>query len=32
VFELVRANDGDTYRAVHRVRFEEIAHVLHAFQ
>jgi phage-related protein len=32
VFELVEANDGDTYRAVYTVRFEEVVYVLHAFQ
>jgi phage-related protein len=32
VFELVEDNDGDTYRAVYTVRFEEVVYVLHAFQ
>jgi phage-related protein len=32
VIELVEANDGDTYRAVYTVRFEEVVYVLHAFQ
>ena len=32
VFELVENHDGDTYRAVYTVRFEEVVYVLHAFQ
>ncbi len=32
VFELVERHDGDTYRAVYTVRFEEAVYVLHAFQ
>jgi phage-related protein len=32
VFELVEDYDGDTYRAVYTVRFEEVVYVLHAFQ
>ena len=32
VFELIENHDGNTYRAVYTVRFEEVAYVLHAFQ
>ena len=32
VFELVEDHDGDTYRAVYTVRFQEVVYVLHAFQ
>jgi phage-related protein len=32
VFEVVDDHDGDTYRAVYTVRFEEVVYVLHAFQ
>jgi len=32
VFELVEDHDGDTYRAIYTVRFEEVVYVLHAFQ
>jgi phage-related protein len=32
VLELVEDHDGDTYRAVYTVRFEEVVYVLHAFQ
>jgi phage-related protein len=32
VFELVEDNNGDTYRAVYTVHFEEVVYVLHAFQ
>lgn len=32
VFEVVEDHDGDTYRAVYTVRFEEVVYVLHAFQ
>lgn len=32
VFEVVENHDGDTYRAVYTVRFEEVVYVLHAFQ
>jgi len=32
VFELVEDHDGDTYRAVYTVRFEQVVYVLHAFQ
>ena len=32
VFELVENHDGDTYRAVYTVRFEDAVYVLHAFQ
>ena len=32
VFEIVERHDGDAYRAVYTVRFEEVIYVLHAFQ
>ena len=32
VFEIVERHDGNAYRAVYTVRFEEIVYVLHAFQ
>lgn len=32
VFEIVEHHDGNTYRAVYIVRFQEIIYVLHAFQ
>jgi phage-related protein len=32
VFEVVEDHDGDTYRAVYTVRFEDVVYVLHAFQ
>jgi phage-related protein len=32
VFELVEDHDGDTYRAVYTVRFQDVVYVLHAFQ
>jgi phage-related protein len=32
VLEIVENFDGDTYRAVYTVKFEEIVYVLHAFQ
>jgi phage-related protein len=32
VLEIVEDHDGDTYRAVYTVKFEEIVYVLHAFQ
>jgi phage-related protein len=32
VFELVESFDGNAYRAVYAVRFEEAIYVLHAFQ
>ena len=32
VLEIVEDFDGDTYRAVYTVKFEEIVYVLHAFQ
>ena len=32
VVELVENHDGDTYRAVYTVKFEEAVYVLHAFQ
>lgn len=32
VIEIVDNFDGDTYRAVYRVKFEGIVYVLHAFQ
>jgi predicted XRE-type DNA-binding protein len=32
VFEVVEDHDGETYRAVYTVRFEEVVYVLHAFQ
>jgi phage-related protein len=32
VLEVVQNSDGDTYRAVYTVRFEEIVYVLHVFQ
>jgi phage-related protein len=32
VFELVEDHDGDTYRAVYTVRFQDVVYALHAFQ
>lgn len=32
VFELVENHDGDAYRALYTVRFEDVVYVLHAFQ
>jgi phage-related protein len=32
VFKLVEDHDGDTYRAVFTVRFQDVVYVLHAFQ
>ncbi|HEY1386425.1 MAG TPA: type II toxin-antitoxin system RelE/ParE family toxin [Dongiaceae bacterium] len=32
VFELVESYDGNAYRAIYTVRFEEVVYVLHAFQ
>ncbi|RYG47966.1 hypothetical protein EON79_05890 [bacterium] len=32
VLEVVENHDGDTYRAVYTVKFEEAIYVLHAFQ
>ena len=32
VFEIVERHDGNAYRAVYTVRFDEIVYVLHAFQ
>ena len=32
IFEVVENLDGNTYRAVYTVRFEEVVYVLHAFQ
>ena len=32
VLEIVENYDGDTYRAVYTVKFEEIVYILHAFQ
>lgn len=32
VFEVVEAYDGNAYRAVYTVRFDEVVYVLHAFQ
>ena len=32
VLELVEPHDGNAYRAVYTVRFEEVVYVLHAFQ
>ena len=32
VFELVESFDGDAYRAIYTVRFEDMIYVLHAFQ
>jgi phage-related protein len=32
VFELVEDHDGDTYRAVYTVRFQDVIYALHAFQ
>lgn len=32
VLEIVQDFDGDTYRAVYTVKFEEVVYVLHAFQ
>ena len=31
-FELVESYDGDAFRAIYSVRFEEAIYVLHAFQ
>jgi phage-related protein len=32
VLELVEDHDGDTYRAVYTVRFQDVVYALHAFQ
>lgn len=32
VFEIVESYDGNAYRAIYTVRFEEVIYVLHAFQ
>ena len=32
VLEIVEDHDGETYRAVYKVRFEEAVYVLHVFQ
>ena len=32
IFELVEDHDGNAYRAINVVRFEEVVYVLHAFQ
>jgi phage-related protein len=32
VLEIVESHDGNAYRAVYTVRFEEVVYVLHAFQ
>ena len=32
VLEIVTPHDGDTYRAVYTVKFEDAVYVLHAFQ
>lgn len=32
VFEVVESFDGDTFRSVNTVRFEQAVYVLHAFQ
>lgn len=32
VLELVESHDGNAYRAVYTVRFDEVVYVLHAFQ
>ena len=32
VFEVAEDHDGDTYRAVYTVRFQDVVYVLHAFQ
>ena len=32
VMEIVESHDGNAYRAVHTVRFDEAVYVLHAFQ
>jgi len=32
VFEIVERHDGDAYRAIYTVRFEDMIYVLHAFQ
>ena len=32
VFEIVEYHDGDAYRAIYTVRFENAVYVLHAFQ
>jgi phage-related protein len=32
VLEVVEDHDGDTYRAVYTVKFQEMVYVLHAFQ
>ena len=31
VFEVVEDHDGDSYRAIYTVRFQEVIYVLHAF-
>lgn len=32
MLEIVAPHDGDTYRAVYTVKFEDAVYVLHAFQ
>lgn len=32
VFEIVESYEGDSYRAIYTVRFEDVIYVLHAFQ
>lgn len=32
MLEIVSPHDGDTYRAVYTVKFEDAVYVLHAFQ
>jgi phage-related protein len=32
ILEIVESHDGNAYRAVYTVRFEEVVYVLHAFQ
>ncbi|KAB2877341.1 MAG: hypothetical protein F9K38_12990 [Pseudorhodoplanes sp.] len=32
VFEMIDRHDGNTYRAVYTVRFQDVVYVLHAFQ
>ncbi|NJL88384.1 MAG: addiction module toxin RelE [Coleofasciculaceae cyanobacterium SM2_1_6] len=32
VLEVIQDYDGDTYRAVYTIKFEEVVYVLHAFQ
>jgi phage-related protein len=32
VLEIVEDHDGETYRAIYTVKFEDVIYVLHAFQ